>query len=104
MYESHAMKAPNITPGHWATASTFPFRVSCPLGNGVADCNASTGKSDVEKAANAQAIAAVPALLEALAAMRAEFGKPEDELDPDLSADRARILANSALKQAGYEF
>lgn len=58
------MKNTSHTHGPWSCGSSL--RVTCPLGNGVADCNASTGKSDDEKSANARLIAAAPDLLEAL--------------------------------------
>lgn len=109
------MKQPNITPGPWKEARKSHF---CIVGNGgtfVADMrpSASTaGISTPRQEANARAIAALPALLEAL---EKTFASLEDareiilDLDPDAHA-RTRPLsdqianARAALRVAGYEF
>lgn len=54
--------------------------------------------------ANARAIAAVPALLEALEMLVKESGRSLADLDPDISGHKPLIAAYSALIAAGYQF
>lgn len=86
------MKAPNITRGEWLKNGLV---VSGPIGDRIADCNASTGKADAEKEANACAIAAIPELLTALEiAHRANSNNFMD----------MKFAVQAALVKAGYTF
>jgi hypothetical protein len=100
------MKRPQITPGPWKEARKSHF---CIVGNGgtfVADMrpSASTaGISTPKQEANARAIAAVPALLEALGdfvrlAQNSPFGSTIEVHESYFEEARA------ALRLAGYEF
>lgn len=91
------MKRPNITPGKWNKNS---FTVSGPIGDRIADCNASTGKSDAEKEANARAVAALPDLLAALEHMHTLLNSPP----PNKPGGVSREKIKSALIKAGYTF
>jgi hypothetical protein len=98
------MKRPNITPGPWANTSAIPFRVTCPIGNGVADCNVSTGKSEAEKAANAIACAAVPDLLAALEKLIPHVLHYQSMQHADSRAAKDVADARATLLKAGYTF
>ena len=60
--------APQHTPGPWSVCSNQLVRG--PIGDRIADCNASTGKPDAEKLANARLISAAPELLKIAIAYR----------------------------------
>ena len=102
------MKRPQITPGQWQVRQG-DIVYSDHKGRFVCDCERTPDEQDK---ANARAIAALPALLEAL---EKTFASLEDareiilDLDPDAHA-RTRPLsdqianARAALRVAGYEF
>lgn len=113
------MKQPNITPGPWKTRELqgFPLQIASKpdadgFGKPIADC------SDYSPAntANARAIAAVPALLEALEhalpglesdLLYCERHPQLDGLNQEacLAHKRSRITkARAALIAAGYQF
>jgi hypothetical protein len=85
------------TPAPWTVHN---LTVTGPIGDRIANTNASTGKADAEKAANARLISAAPDLLEALKAMLAEFDNSSRQLDPELSVDIPRIAARAAVAKA----
>jgi len=99
------MKRPQITPGPWKEARKSHF---CIVGNGgtfVADMrpSASTaGISTPRQEANARAIAAIPALLEALEDCLQSLQRLPDS--PDAYRATCIFQAREALRLAGYEF
>ena len=109
------MTRPKITPGTWNVTGEFDTLRVVTNSDAPESCDgieqiARVVCGDYEfthyerPACNARAIAALPELLDALEAMLAEFGNSGRDLDPELSADRPRILARRALTKAGYTF
>ena len=102
------MKRPNITPGPWKEARKSHF---CIVGNGgtfVADMRPSASTSGIStprQEANAKAIAALPALLEALEGLLSRASSLDQSATHDgLQNCDAIANARSALTLAGYEF
>lgn len=105
------MKRPNITPGPWKEARKSHF---CIVGNGgtfVADMrpSASTaGISTPRQEANARAIAALPALLEALESMLEAYAPFHQHSVSHKGGEEGLHSAvrktRAALRLAGYEF
>ena len=96
------MKRPNITPGPWKEARKSHFCIVGKGGTFVADMRpwaSAPGLSTPRQEANARAIAALPALLEALEAVYAH--RKGEHLCME-SAPYNQITA--ALTLAGYEF
>ena len=102
------MKRPNITPGFWEARGSFNDIVATTPDLTIACVN--RGNPALDSLANAQAIAAVPDLLEALelardliAVARSRFPKSVKHRDT-YKLCLADAVIGSALAKAGYTF
>lgn len=93
------MTRPNITPGPWINNADTVY-----MGQKPAFLAVCSPWNHLQSVANARAIAAVPALLEALEMLVKESGRSLADLDPDISGHKPLIAAYSALTAAGYQF
>lgn len=101
------MKKPNITPGPWEARGSFNDIVATTPDLTIACVN--RGNPALDSLANAQAIAAVPDLLEALEPFAAYFsevptsGGNGTRVSPSFTVQQ-RQAARAALTKAGYTF
>jgi hypothetical protein len=93
------MKRPNITPGSWNLGEEDPLLVDTETWY-IASAHAFVGEGSSRD--NARAIAAVPDLLTALAAIR--DASDDLRLTPVELRTAAGHLASHALLKAGYTF
>lgn len=102
----NTMTRPPITPGPWwsekSTSSNYDPRHAPVKSGPKLIAKAYFGKNDDEREANARAIAAVPALLEALEL--AETTLQRIAPDGSRATQGTRDVITAAFKLAGYEF